>query len=89
MKLIRMLVILSLKFNIMLKSEHILGVWNSIADGISRCRGDHFNQLALNQEPTSCQVSSRCGGHLSSEIKQLLAKSMASRSWRTYNNAWK
>lgn len=46
MSLVRRLVLFTLKYNIILRAEHIKGMDNSIADAISRCQWKRFRQLA-------------------------------------------
>lgn len=46
MTLVRRLVLLTLKFNIIFRADHIEGTCNSIADAISRCQWSKFRELA-------------------------------------------
>ena len=46
MNLVRKLVLITLKYNILLKAQHISGSLNKIADSLSRCNWQLFRELA-------------------------------------------
>lgn len=56
MILIRHLVLLSLKYNVMLKSEHIAGRLNTEADLLSRLQIDRFLQMAPSADKQPTQI---------------------------------
>ena len=56
MHLVRPLVLLCMKFNIQIKSTHIPGYKNSIADSISRFQWPRFRTLAPNADMYSAQI---------------------------------
>ncbi|KAK3096561.1 hypothetical protein FSP39_001295 [Pinctada imbricata] len=56
MRLIRKLVICTLHRNILIRAEHIPGIFNDIADAISRCQWDKFRRLAPQADPRPTPV---------------------------------
>ena len=51
MRLLRRLVLLTLKHNTLLKAQHIPGSQNSVSDAISRCQWGRFKELVPNADP--------------------------------------
>ena len=60
MSLVRKLVFVTLRYNILVKPQHISGSLNLIADALSRCNWQRFRQLA----PTADQEPEVIPGHL-------------------------
>jgi hypothetical protein len=58
MSLVRKLVFACLKFNILIKTEHIPGNLNSLADSLSRCDLQEFRKLCPAAEDTPCAIPS-------------------------------
>lgn len=56
MRLLRNLVLLTLKFNIIFKAVHIEGRNNSVADAISRCQWSRFKELAPYAHPVPVRI---------------------------------
>jgi len=59
MKLVRRLVVASMKFNILMKAEHIPGHFNILADLLSRFQIQQFRARApyMNREPTLVDIT--------------------------------
>jgi hypothetical protein len=57
MSLIRKLVFACLKFNILIKAEHIPGNLNSLADSLSLCDFQKFRKLCPTAEDTHCAIT--------------------------------
>ena len=55
---VRKLVFACLKFNILIKAEHIPGNLNSLADSLSRCDFQEFRKLCPAAEDTPCVIPS-------------------------------
>ncbi|CAG2234123.1 unnamed protein product [Mytilus edulis] len=81
MILVRKLVFISLKHNILIKAQHISGSRNVITDALSRCHWQLFRQLApqADKEPT-LEI-------LDVEVEKLVHFSMAKNTWKTYKTA--
>ena len=58
MSLVRKLVFACLKFNILIKTEHIPGNLNSLADSLSPCDFQEFRKLCPAAEDTPCAIPS-------------------------------
>jgi hypothetical protein len=56
MPLVRKLVFACLEFNILLKSEHIPGYLNSLADSLSRCDFQKFRRLCPTADINPCAI---------------------------------
>jgi hypothetical protein len=56
MPLVRKLVFACLEFNILLKSEHIPGYLNSLADSLSRCDFQKFRRLYPTADINPCAI---------------------------------
>ena len=48
--LVRKLILVSLRYNILIKGQYIIGKLNCIADALSRCNWQHFRELAPNAD---------------------------------------
>lgn len=58
MSLVRKLVLDCLKYNILIKCEHIPGVMNKVCDALSRCDFQKFQTLCPTAEPRPCAIPS-------------------------------
>lgn len=56
MVLLRNLTIKCLRFNVVLRAEHVPGKQNTITDALSRFQMDRFRRLAPDAEPTPCTI---------------------------------
>ena len=59
MFLVRKLVLLCLRLNIVFKAKHILGMFNNKADALSRLQVDQFRQLAPYSDALPTSVPER------------------------------
>jgi hypothetical protein len=61
MSLVKKLVFARLEFNILLKSEHIPGYLNSLADSLSRCDFQKFRRLCPTADINPCAIPPHFG----------------------------
>ncbi|CAG2241119.1 unnamed protein product [Mytilus edulis] len=80
MILVRKLVYISLKHNILIKAQHISGSRNVIADALSRCHWQLFRQGTYSNAKPTMEI-------LDVEVKKLVHSSMAKNTWKTYKTA--
>ena len=56
MSLVRKLVLSSLKYNVMIRAEHIPGKKNNIADALSRSDWQRFRSLCPDADPKPAEI---------------------------------
>ena len=56
MDLVRLLVLLSMKYNFFVRAQHVPGVSNAIADALSRFQVQRFRELAPHADPHPCTI---------------------------------
>ena len=54
MYLVRFLVLISMKYNFLVRARHVLGTSNGIADAVSRFQVQRFRKLAPNADQSPC-----------------------------------
>jgi hypothetical protein len=86
MDLLRHLTLLTLKYNIYVRVNHIEGKRNEIADSLSRFQLEKFHTLAPYADPTH---SSCPPGDLNADIEYYLALSITASTQQTYNSGEK
>ena len=86
MSLVKKLVFARLEFNILLKSEHIPGYLNSLADSLSRDFSEIPEILSHSRHQPLCH-STPSLEHISEEADLIIKCSMTSNPWKTYKTA--
>jgi hypothetical protein len=85
MSLVRKLVFACLKFNILIKTEHIPDNLNSLADSLSRFSG--VPEVVPSSRGYSLYDSVPPLEHLNEEVNVLIDCSMSTSTWKTYKTA--
>jgi hypothetical protein len=84
---VQLLVLITLKYNIWLKAQHISGSLNKFADSLSRCNWQLFRELAQEADKHQTTIPSHLWRNINIEADRLITHSMAANTWKTYKTA--